>query len=115
MKAMLLYALAAAAIIGVSAGALGIFFHDAGDARALWLTAAVAFGVQMVSFGLLHALKGRSPWLGWGAGSMLRFGGLAVYALLLVKVLTVPLVPALVGYWMFVFFTMVIEPLFLRA
>ena len=115
MRAFGLYALAAAAIIATTGGLMGLVFHSAGERQALELTAAIAFGVQMVSFALLQLMKGRNPWLGWGSGSFLRFGGLAIYAVLLVNVLTVPIVPALVGYWVFVFFTMIFEPLFLRA
>ena len=115
MKAVSLYALVAGATIAATGLLLGLVFRGAGDGHALVLTSVVALGVQVVSFALLRAWKSTNLWLGWGAGSLLRFSVLAVYALLVVKVLAVPVVPALVGYWLFVFFTMILEPLFLRV
>ena len=114
VKAVGLYLLAAAAIIAVTGLLAGLVFSHPGDHRAIELSATVAFGVQAIAFVLLRVLRARNPWVGWGTGSLLRFGGLAVYAVLLVEVFTVPLAPALVTYWVFVFFTMLIEPLLLR-
>ena len=53
--------------------------------------------------------------LGWGAGSLVRFLSLIVYAALVAaKALLLPLPAALISLLVFYFLSMVIEPLFLR-
>lgn len=108
-----MFALAAAAMIGAAMAALMLLFRGPGDRQALELTALIVFGVHLVAFASARLLKGRNIWLAWGAGSVLRLGTLVIYAVLVVKVLAVPLVPALVGCATFLFLPTLIEPLLL--
>jgi hypothetical protein len=50
----------------------------------------------------------------WGAGALLRFVALVVYALVAVKVVGLPSLPALLSLFVFFFLSMLLEPLFLR-
>ncbi|HUX33318.1 MAG TPA: hypothetical protein VMV51_05545 [Gemmatimonadaceae bacterium] len=113
MKVFWLFTLAAAAMIGASMAALMLLFTGPGEHRALELTALVALGVHLVAFAVARALRGRNAWLAWGLGSVLRLGSLVIYAVLVVRVLAVPLVPALVGCATFLFLPTLIEPLLL--
>jgi len=113
VKVFGLFALAAAAMIGASMAALMLLFGGAGDHAALELSALVAFAAHLVAFALARGLRGRNIWLAWGLGSLLRLGTLVIYAVLVVKVLAVPLVPALIGCATFLFLPTVIEPLLL--
>jgi hypothetical protein len=113
MKVFAGFTLAAAALIGASMGALMLVFTTPADRDALKLTAVVAFGVHLVAFAFARLLKGRNVWVAWGVGSLLRFGTLLLYAVLVVKVLALPLVPALIGCATFLFLPTLIEPLLL--
>ena len=53
--------------------------------------------------------------VGWGTGSLVRFGTLGAYALVASLVLHLSMTPALVSLALFYFLSMVIEPLFLRT
>ena len=113
MKVFGLFTLAAAAAIGASMGALMLLFRGAGDRRVLALTALVVFAVHLAVFAVARGLKARHVWLAWGVGSVLRLGTLVVWAVLVVKVLAVPMVPALIGCATFLFLPTLIEPLLL--
>jgi hypothetical protein len=113
VKVFGLFALAAAAMIAASMGALMLLFRGADERHALALTALVVFAVHLVAFAVARWLKQRHVWLAWGAGSVLRLGTLIVWAVLVVKVLAVPVVPALIGCAMFLFLPTLIEPLLL--
>lgn len=114
MKALALFALATAATIGVSMGTLMLLFATAADRRALALTAAVVFAVHVVLFTIVQALTRWSVWGAWGTGSLLRLATLVIYAVLVSKVLLLPVAPALIGCATFLFIPTVFEPLFLR-
>ena len=113
MKVFGLFVLAAAAVIAASMGALMLLFRGADERHALALTALVVFAVHLAAFGVARWLKPRHVWLAWGAGSVLRLGTLIVWAVLVVKVLAVPVVPALIGCATFLFLPTLIEPLLL--
>jgi hypothetical protein len=113
MKAFGLFTLAAAGIIGASMAALMLLFPNPADHEALELTAIVAFGVHVVTFAMARLMKGRNVWAGWLLGSLLRLVTLVVYAVLVAKVLMLPLVPALIGCATFLFLPTLIEPLLL--
>ena len=115
MKAHLLFALGAAATIGVSMVALMAIMPNAADHEALELTAVLVFGVHVVSFALSRALRAWNMMGAWLAGSFLRFATLVVYAVLVAKVLMFPLAPALIGCATFLFLPTLFEPLLLRT
>jgi hypothetical protein len=114
VKAWGLYALAATALIALLGWLLTLAFPGPQDAAAIRLSAIVAIVVQLVAFAVTKSLVRRHVIAGWGAGSLIRFMTLVVYALLAVKVLGVAPVAALVSLATFLFLSTLIEPLFLR-
>lgn len=113
MKAFAGFTLATAGLIGGSMAALMLLFPTPADHETLELTALVAFVVHLAAFALGRLIRGRNIWVAWGVGSLLRLGTLVVYAVLVVKVLALPLVPALIGCATFLFLPTLIEPLLL--
>jgi hypothetical protein len=114
VKSWAMYALAAMVMIVALGWLLTLAFPGPQDAAAIRLSAAVAVVVQLVAFAVTSMLARRHLIAGWGAGSLLRFMTLVVYALLAVKVLGVAPVAALVSLATFLFLSTLIEPLFLR-
>jgi hypothetical protein len=113
-KAWALYATTTIALVAVVGWLLTLAFDGPGDAAAVRLSAAVAIVVQLAAFGVTRAIVPSNLIAGWGAGSLVRFLTLAIYALLAVKVLGVAPVAALLSLATFLFLATLIEPLFLR-
>ncbi len=113
-RALGLYAGAALAVTLAAAWALTLGFHGPGDAGAIWLSAAVAIAVQLVAFVIARSVAPQQLTIGWGAGTLLRFLTVVVYAVVVAKVLGMPLVAALVSLATFLFLTTLVEPVFLR-
>ena len=114
VRSWVLYALVAIALIATVGWLLSLAFPGPRDATAIRLSAIVAIVVQLVAFAATKAIAHRNLIAGWGAGSLLRFVTLVLYALLAVKVLGVAPVAALVSLATFLFLSTLIEPLFLR-
>ncbi|MFN2566511.1 MAG: hypothetical protein ABR499_16055 [Gemmatimonadaceae bacterium] len=114
VRSWALYAASAVALIVLLAWLLTLGFTGPQDAAAIRLSAVVACVVQLAAFAVTRALTPRNVVAGWGAGALLRFLTLVVYALLAVKVLGVAPVAALVSLATFLFLSTLIEPLFLR-
>lgn len=114
VRSWAVYALAAIGSIVVAGWLLTLVFPGPRDAAAVRLSAIVAIVVQLVAFAVTKAIAQRNLIAGWGAGSLLRFLTLVVYALLAVKVLGLPPVAGLVSLATFLFLSTLIEPLFLR-
>jgi hypothetical protein len=114
VRSWAVYALAAIVSIAAIGWLLTLVFPGPQDAAAIRLSAIVAIVVQLVAFAVTKAIVQRHVIAGWGAGSLLRFITLVVYALLAVKVLGLPPVAALVSLATFLFLSTLIEPLFLR-
>lgn len=83
-------------------------------ARAVWSSAVIALGVQLVAFAVARPFVATNPIAGWGIGSLIRFGVLALHALVGVKALGLESGPALLSLVAFFFVTMLVEPLFLK-
>jgi hypothetical protein len=115
MKPLLQFAGASAAIIAVAALVLALVFSGPDEPRAVWTSAVFALVVQVGSFILARRLGRRQMMLGWGAAAGLRFVSLVVYAVVVAKVVGLPIAPALIGLATFFFLTSLIEPLFLRT
>ena len=113
-KGWALYAATTVALIAVVGWLLTLAFTGPGDAAAVRLSAVVAVVIQLAAFAVTKAIVPRNLIAGWGAGSLLRFLTLVIYALLAVRVLGVPPVAALVSLATFLFLSTLIEPLFLR-
>ena len=114
MRSWGLYALTALGSIAVVGWLLTLGFSGPGDAAAIWLSAGVAAVVQLVAFGVTALIARQHIIAGWGAGALIRFLALVVYAFLAVKVLGVAPVAALVSLAAFLFVSTLIEPFFLR-
>jgi hypothetical protein len=113
---VLSFAAASAVVIGVTWGVGVLLFQDADVQRALGISAALAFGIQMVAFLIARRFAQRKNVIaGWGIGVALRFGALLIFGLIGVPRLDVPLSAALLGLAIFLFVSTLIEPLFLRT
>lgn len=115
MKKGLAFGAVAALIIFGTAWGVTILRPDAELARAVWTSAVIAFGVQLVAFAVAQPFVATNPIAGWGLGSLIRFAVLMVYAFVGVKALGLASGPALVSLAGFLFVTMLVEPLFLRS
>ena len=84
-------------------------------APAVWSSAVIAFGTQMVSFAVARAFTATNPVAGWGLGSLVRFAVVLVHAFVGIPALGLASGPALLSLVGFLFVTMIIEPLFLQS
>jgi len=83
-------------------------------ARAVWSSAVLALGVQLLAFAIARPFVAKNPIAGWGLGSLLRMLVLMVYAVFGTKALGLESGPALLSLVGFLFITMLVEPLFLK-
>lgn len=106
--------LAAVVIFG---GAWGITALKPGPelAKAVWSSAVIAFGVQLVSFAVARPFVKSNPIAGWGLGSLIRFAVVMVHAFVGIPALGLASGPALLSLVGFLFVTMIVEPLFLQS
>jgi hypothetical protein len=114
VKALSLYALVSAVIIGASAAILTLAFADSGGPHAVWTSAVVAFGVQLLGFAIARFTIRENVIAGWGLGMLLRFAVLALYALVLIKALALAPAAALISLATFFFLSTLVEPLLLK-
>ena len=114
LRSVLRYAMVTIAIVAVVGWLLTRAFHGANDAAAIRTSAIVAVAVQLAAFGLTKSLAGTNVMAAWGAGALVRFVSLVLYALLAVKVLGLAPVAALLSIAVFFFLSTLLEPLFLR-
>jgi len=92
---------------------MGRYYQTGEDARALRVSAGLAFAVQMVTFLVAKRLAKRNLMVGWGVGSALRVVTLAIYALVVAPAVGLPRPAALLGFTVILFASMLIEPLLL--
>lgn len=119
MKMLLRFGLISAAVIAVLALILGRFFHEPGSAKAIQLSAVVAFVIQLLTFWVALPPRNRPDFPGgmllrWTGGAVMRFLSLIFYWLIATKLLGLPAAPALIGLATFFFVTMLLEPLLLK-
>lgn len=116
MKRTLLFTAACAAMIGALWVVLVLIFTDTVVRRALAISAAVAFIVQVAAFLVVREMARRKNVMaGWGIGIALRFGALVIFALVAVPRFGLPLATSLLGLATFLFVSTLIEPLFLKT
>jgi hypothetical protein len=110
-------AFAALCVVVIFGGAWGITVlrPEPELARAVWSSAVIAFGVQLISFAVARPFVAEHPIAGWGLGSLLRFAVVLIHAFVGVKALGLVAGPALLSLVGFLFVTMLVEPLFLRS
>ena len=114
MKRILIFA---AVLLGsVFGGAMAItrLYPAPEVVRAVWMSAWIAIAVQAVGFGFAWFLRKDNVMLGWGAGLLLRFLSLGIYALVVVKALGLSATPALLSLAGFYFVTTLVEPVLLQ-
>jgi hypothetical protein len=109
------YAVATGAAVVVAGALLSLAFRGPGDAQAIWLSAALAVGVQLAAFRIGRLAGENNVMARMGAGAGLRLLTLVVYGFVIAKVLGWPLAPALVSMAAFFFLTTLIDPLFIKS
>jgi hypothetical protein len=114
VKQTLAFIVVAAAI--TVGGAWGLSFLSLAPEvqRAVWSSAVIALGVQVLAFAIARPFVATNPVAGWGLGSLLRMGVLVLHALVGTKALGLETGPALMSLVGFLFVTMLVEPLFLK-
>jgi hypothetical protein len=113
MKRVLAFAGIAAALTALAALTMTVVWSTPDEERAIWISAGIAFVVQMLAFGVASVVKREQVILGWGLGALLRLIALAVYALVFVSALGLPATAALVSLATFFFLSTLVEPLLL--
>ena len=103
--------MASAAIAGIASLAL-----DFEATRAVWISAALAYVLQLAAFAALLKFRSNSQLFmaGWLVGMALRFAVVGLFAWWLANSQTLPRQAALVSLVGFVFVLLVLEPVFLR-
>jgi hypothetical protein len=113
MKATASFALATLALIALSYPLLRMGFASTHEAQAVRMSAVLALAVQLATFAIARLMARRNMIVGWGIGAALRLLALTVYALLVAPSLGLPRSAALVSLAVFLFLSMLIEPLLL--
>ena len=113
MKAAAWFALGTLALIALSYPLLRMGFASTHEAQAVQMSAVLALAVQLVTFAIARLMARRNMIVGWGVGAALRLLALTVYALLVAPSLGLPRSAALVSLAVFLFLSMLIEPLLL--
>ena len=113
MKRAATYVGLCALIIAGLAGVASAFLAGP-DRQAVWVSASLAFVVQMVAFMVVQVLPAKDLMLGWGLGAILRLMSVVIFGLFVAKVWRAPIAPALISYALFLFVTTVVEPVFLK-
>lgn len=114
MKQALAFAAVAAVITLGGAWGITTLRPEPEIARAVWTSAVMALGVQVLSYFIAKPLVATNPIAGWGLGSMLRMLVLVLHATVGTKALGLESGPALISLVGFLFVTMLVEPLFLK-
>lgn len=113
LRALQFAGVSAVVVLGV-AWAITAIAVDPAVSRAVWTSAALAFGVQLVTFVIAWPFLAKNPLMGWGLGSLLRLFTLVLYALIGVRSFGLAAAPALLSLAGFFFVSMLLESLFLK-
>jgi hypothetical protein len=81
--------------------------------HAVWVSATLAFVVQVVAFLVARAFAKTHAMAGWGLGVILRLLAVAFYGILVAMLWRSLVAPALLTFAGLLFATTVVEPLFL--
>jgi len=101
-------------VVLVVGALLSIAFHDPADIAAIGLSGAIALTVQLAAFAIARLPGLDNVMARMGTGAILRLVTLVVYAIVVAKVLLLPLVAALISLAAFFFLSTLIEPLLLK-
>ncbi len=113
MKAGAYFAAATAGLIALSWLLLRLGFNSPADGKALLMSAAVAWVVQIATFTIARRAAHRNLMVGWAIGTVLRVIVLVLYAFLVAPAFGLPRSAALVSLVTFFFLSMLVEPLLL--
>ncbi|MEJ7809146.1 MAG: hypothetical protein WKG32_01890 [Gemmatimonadaceae bacterium] len=113
MRAGALYAVVAAGLIGAAAWALALRWESPAELRTIRISAAVAFGVQLLTFSIARLSVGSNVIAGWGIGVLIRLVTIALFALVMTKAIALATLAPLFLF-VFLFVTTIVEPLFLK-
>ena len=115
MRKWAIFAAASLGILAALAWMLTFAFPTAADRHAIVVSAMIAYVVQLCSFAIARAWAATNVVAGWGLGMLLRFAVLALYALIFVRVLSLPTSAALVSLVAFFFVSTLLEPVLLSS
>ena len=115
LRLWLLYA-GVTAVVCTVGGMLGGTFLEGENLRAFRVAAGLAYGLQLLAFAALVALRdaGSLFMVGWGGGMLLRFAAVGILAVWLQRTEALPAPAALVSLVAFLFVLLLMEPVFLR-
>ena len=114
MKAIALFAALSLVLVAGARWLLGLTYAAPAERRALAVSAAVAYGVQLFAFAVARMMAGSDVMAGWGLGVILRLVTIAVYALVIVKAFGLVPGAALISLAVFLFLSTLIEPPLLK-
>jgi hypothetical protein len=98
------------ALFAITGWLLSLGFKTAAERRALLVSGILAAAVQTSTFTLAVMTRRHNQLLaGWGMGIVIRFTFLVLYALVIAKMLALPLSAALVSFVVFLFVSMLLE------
>jgi hypothetical protein len=115
VKKLAIFAVVSLCVIAAAAWILTFAFPTAADRHAIVVSAGIAFVVQLCAFTVARYFASTNVVAGWGLGMLLRFGVLAIYALIFVKVLGLSMTAALVSLAAFFFVSTLLEPVLLKS
>ncbi len=114
MKRTLVFAgLSLLLIVGL-AWLLTQFWTEPIAQQAVWFSAGIALGIQIIGFLFVRVIVPAHVIAGWGAGMLLRFLTLVLHALIGTGLMGFPPAPALLSLAAFFFVSTLIEPVFLK-
>lgn len=115
LRAWAVYAVAAL-VVTLVFGVVGTFVAEDEAVSAVWFSAALAYGLQLVAFAGLVWLRNQGSLFlaGWLIGMALRFGALGGVAWWLSRSAAFPREAALISLVVIVFVLLLMEPIFLR-
>jgi len=112
------FAMVAAGVIAILAALLALAFHGPSDRRAIVISATLALIVQVASYAIARVAVSRPKRpiiIAWAAGMILRFAAVVAYAMLATYVWSLPPVPALLSFVVFLFVSTLLEPWLLHS
>ncbi|MGH7469851.1 MAG: hypothetical protein ACRENP_18035 [Longimicrobiales bacterium] len=114
-RSWLAYAAAGLALLSIAAG-VGTLLVSGAAVKAIWVSAAIAYLLQLIAFGALVLVREQTQLFmaGYLAGMALRFGALGGVAWWLSRSAALPREAAMVSLAAFVFLLLLLEPVFLR-
>ncbi len=103
------FAILLVALFAVTGWLLSLGFKTDADGHAIVVSACLATAVQFATFGIIQLVGPKNSLAGWGMGVIIRGTVLALYGLVLAKMLGNPLPAALVSFATFLFVSMLLE------